>query len=164
MKTLLILRHAKSSWAAAGVSDHERPLNPRGQADAPQVGRLLRQQEIVPSLIISSSARRAVTTANLAADAAGFEGELRVTRQLYHADPETYLELLRETVDDAHDCVMVVGHNPGMEELVSLLTDWSDYFTTANLAQITLPIASWKVLTDDIVGELVAVWRPRELD
>lgn len=161
MKMLLILRHGKSSWAEVGVSDHERPLNARGEVEVPQMGKLLRREGAVPSLIISSSAKRAVTTARLVAEAAGFEGELRVTRQLYHADPETYLAVLRETAVDAHECVMVVGHNPGMEELVAQLTEWDDEFTTANVAQVALPIESWRELTDDVVGRLVNWWRPR---
>ena len=163
MKKLLILRHAKSSWAQGNLSDHERPLNARGEADAPQMGKLLRQEGLVPSLIISSSAKRAVTTARLVAEAAGFEGELRVTRQFYHADPETYLAVLRETAVNDHDCVMVVGHNPGMEELVAQLTDWDDVFTTANIAHVALPIESWQELTDDVEGTLVNWWQPREL-
>lgn len=162
MKTLLILRHAKSSWKNPSLDDHDRPLNKRGKRDAPRMGKLLRKKDLVPDLIISSTARRARKTAKVVAKASHYDGEIRLTRSLYHAGPAEYLEVLRDLPDD-YQRVMVVGHNPGMEELLELLTDIPEFMPTAALAQVALPIDRWAELDDTVPGELRKLWRPREL-
>lgn len=162
MKTLLILRHAKSSWDNAQLTDYERPLNSRGKIDAPRIGQLLREQELVPDLIITSSAERALATAEAVALASGYEQEIQATRSFYHADPEAYFEVLCQ-LDDVHERVMVVGHNPGVEELVEELTDLWEQMPTAALAQISLPIDHWHEFEDGTTGDLVNLWRPKEL-
>lgn len=162
MKTLLILRHAKSSWGNANLSDFERPLNKRGQRDAPRMGRLLADEGLTPDLIITSSAERALTTAELAALGSGYEAELIVSRQLYHADPEDYLALLRAN-GGAAERVLVVGHNPGIESLVEDLTGMYQRMPTAALALVRLPIESWAELSGETAGKLAVVWRPKEL-
>lgn len=163
MKELLVVRHAKSSWNNAHMTDHERPLNGRGKAEAPLMGRLLAREELVPDLIISSTAERALTTAELVALAAGYEERIEVTRQFYHADPEDYVEVLA-AVGDGYGRVMVVGHNPGMEELVEALTGESVTMTTANIAYIVLPIGEWGEITavaDAASGTLRSHWLPK---
>ncbi|MCA9951024.1 MAG: histidine phosphatase family protein [Anaerolineales bacterium] len=162
MKTLLILRHAKSSWDNMYLSDFERPLSKRGKDDAPRMGEVLRREELVPDLIISSAAKRAVATAQLAARACEYENEITFTRDFYHADPDSYIEVLSE-VDDEVASVMVVGHNPGIEELVEQISGVWERMPTAALAQIQLPIERWGDLTFDTSGELITVWRPKEL-
>ncbi|MCA9898701.1 MAG: histidine phosphatase family protein [Ardenticatenaceae bacterium] len=162
MKTLLILRHAKSDWGNSQLSDHDRPLNDRGKYDAPRMGAWLKRQKMVPELIISSTAERALTTAELVALSADFEGELRTDRKFYLAGPPTYVEILNE-LPDSYERVMVVGHNPGMEELVSLLTDTDRPMTTANVAVVELPIDSWSDLTIFADGRLLHHWQPRDL-
>lgn len=162
MKTLLILRHAKSSWDNLYLSDFERPLNKRGKYDAPRMGKLLRREELVPDIIISSSAKRAMATAESVALSCDYENEITFTRDLYHADPDSYIEALI-TVDDSVNCVMVVGHNPGIEDMVEQLSGEWERMPTAALAQIQLPVNKWSDLTSDALGDLVAVWRPKEL-
>jgi phosphohistidine phosphatase len=162
MKTLLILRHAKSDWNNSRISDYERPLNGRGQQDAPRMGQLLRDEALVPELIITSSAERARTTAELVAMACGYESDIIYTRLLYLAAPDAYLEALRE-LGKAQERVMVVGHNPGIEYLVELLTEEKEVMSTATLAQVELPIEQWADLNDEVIGKLVNVWRPKEL-
>lgn len=162
MKTLLILRHAKSSWSNATLGDHDRPLNERGKADAPRMGQLLKQEELVPDLIISSSAERALATAEAVALASDYDAEIQVTRRLYHAYPELYREVL-QTLGGQHQKVMVVGHNPGIEELVEELTGYFEAMPTAALAQVELDITSWQELTEETRGRLVNLWLPREL-
>jgi phosphohistidine phosphatase len=162
MKTLLILRHAKSSWDNTRLADHDRPLNGRGKEDAPKMGRLLHREELVPDLIISSSAERALRTAELTALSAGYEAEIQVSRHLYLAGPEEYIEVLRE-VPDSNRRVMVVGHNPGMEEFVEQLGGHYQRMPTAALAQFQLPIESWSELTEDTTGTLQNLWRPKEI-
>lgn len=162
MKTLLVMRHAKSSWSNSSMGDHERPLNGRGKTNAPQMGDLLKRESLTPQLIISSTANRAATTAELVAMASDYEGEIEYESNFYLASPETYIEKL-STLDDAYTIVMVVGHNPGMEELVDDLCDVREPFTTANIAYIKLPIQNWADLPDDVSGDLIQLWRPREL-
>ncbi len=161
-KTLLIMRHAKSDWNNTRLDDHARPLNKRGKQDAPLMGKLLKDEELTPDLIITSTAERALTTAELVALACDFEGELVTTRHFYHADPATYLEML-QGVDDQYNRVMIVGHNPGMQELLADLTDQAEHFTAANIAHVELPITSWSQLNEDTTGNLLNLWRPKEV-
>lgn len=162
VKTLLVLRHAKSSWKEADLADHDRPLNKRGKHNAPRMGRLLRELDLVPDLIISSTAKRAWDTAEAVADQCGCENEVVLNEDLYSFESGAYLEALRD-LPDAYSRVMVVGHNPGLEELVDLLTGESVGLPTAALAQVTLPIHSWQELTDETEGRLLNIWRPKEL-
>ncbi len=163
MKSLLILRHAKSSWSHPNLADHDRPLNKRGKRDAPRMGKLLRQEELTPDLIISSTAERAIATAEEAAQESGYEAdELKVTRYFYHAAPEMYVTVLQELLASLNR-VMVVGHNPGMAELVEDLTGETVRMPTAALAHVALPIDAWDQLRLDTAGKLVSYWEPRSL-
>ena len=162
MKTLLILRHAKSSWKEASLDDYDRPLNKRGKRDAPQVGRLLRKEDLVPDLILSSSAKRARATAELVAEESGCENEVQLSRDLYAASPEAYLEALAG-LEDGLERVMLVGHNPGLEELLEILTGSYEPLPTAAFAQVQLPIQRWQELSEETQGKLIRVWRPKEL-
>ena len=162
MKTLLILRHAKSSWEHSELTDHDRPLNKRGKRDAPRMGKLLRVQGLVPDLIISSTAKRARSTAKIVARKSGYKEEVELTSAFYLASPREYISVLRMLSDD-YGRVMVVGHNPGMEELVEKLTGEPEIMTTAALAHVLLPIDQWSQLGEETAGELVHLWHPREL-
>jgi phosphohistidine phosphatase len=162
MKTLSILRHAKSSWRDESLDDHDRPLNKRGTRDAPRMGELIREQGLVPDTILSSTARRARDTALAVAAAAGFPDDVRFTRQLYGAGPGAYLAALRE-LPAACGHAMVVGHNPGLEELLALVTGEPHALPTAGLAVVELPIDSWSDLDPPPGGSLRALWKPRDL-
>jgi phosphohistidine phosphatase len=162
MKTLLLLRHAKSSWGNPGLADHDRPLNKRGKRDAPRIGELLRREELVPHLIISSTARRARVTAELVAEHSGYAGSLRLEADLYAAGAEAYLEGLANLPDE-YERVMVVGHNPGLEELLEAIIGGYERLPTAALAEVRLPVQRWRDLNDETEGELVNLWRPKEL-
>ncbi len=163
MKTLLILRHAKSSWRDEGMDDHDRPLNKRGKRDAPRMGQLLQSADLPPELIISSTAKRARKTASKVAKKCRYEGVIELTGELYLAPPENYLQVLRN-VPDQYQRVMVVGHNPGLEELLGLLTGQHTPLPTAALANIELPINCWRDLDESSPGTLLALWRPKELE
>jgi len=163
VKTLLVLRHAKSSWKDPYLADHDRPLNKRGKQAAPLMGELLQSQDLLPELIISSTARRAVQTAELVAEYSGYERQIHYSRDLYAADPQAYIEVLQLLTGD-YDCVMVVGHNPGLEDLIEMLTGEWERMPTAALAQVELPLESWQELSDESSGRLVNLWRPKELN
>ena len=164
MKTLLILRHAKSSWHDTSLADHERALNARGRRDAPRMGELLREQRLIPDAIISSDAMRARLTAEAAAEAAGYPGTIVLDPQLYHATPTDIVEVLRTVRATEAATVMIVGHNPGLEELVAQLTGDQRDFPTAALARILLPIDEWGDLDLSTPGTLEDLWLPKELD
>ena len=164
MKTLLVLRHAKSSWNEGGLTDHQRPLNERGERDAPRMGNLVRRQRLTPHLIISSDAVRAETTAKVVATTSGYAGEIVRDHLLYLAAPDDIVVVLRATPAPEAEIVMVVGHNPGLEALVGQLTRQRHDLPTAALAHINLPIDRWRDLEVSTRGTLVGFWVPKELD
>jgi phosphohistidine phosphatase len=116
MKSVLILRHAKSSWTHPELNDHDRPLNKRGKRNAPLIGELLKNEHLIPELIISSNAKRADSTAKIVAKAAGYKGEIALNQSLYAARPAEYIDVLRD-MSNEYARVLMVGHNPGLEEL-----------------------------------------------
>jgi phosphohistidine phosphatase len=162
MKTLLILRHAKSSWKHDDLADHDRPLKKRGEQAAALMGELIRKHDLTPQRILSSTARRALKTAKLIAEACHYEEQIIATRAFYQAEPEDIVEVLR-TLDDADERVMIVGHNPDLEMFLESLTGAMESLPTAALAQVTLPIDSWKELEEDTPGKLVHLWVPSTL-
>ena len=162
MKTLLILRHAKSSWDQPGLRDHDRPLNPRGRRDAPRMGRFLAERDLVPDRIVSSTAVRAHSTAELAAAEFDREVEIETTSDLYHASPDAYVDVV-EAMGGAEERLMVVGHNPGITSLVWQLTGEGEYMPTAALAAVELEIDDWSELGSTGRGYLAGFWRPKAL-
>jgi len=161
-KLLLILRHAKSSWEFEELSDHDRPLNNRGRRDAPLMGRKLLKEQLVPQIIISSSAVRAHSTAKKVAKACGYEDEILIDPALYGSGYSDYLNVLINQ-EDKHDIIMLVGHNPISEQLVEVLTGEIVTMPTCAIACISLPITSWKQIIDKTKGQLLNLWRPKEL-
>ena len=164
MKTLLLLRHAKSSWKDDSITDHERPLNKRGKKTAPLMGHLLRENNLVPELIVSSTAVRARTTAQAAAEACGYPGDVTLTDELYLATAAEILKYAQDRTEETLGRIMLVGHNPGMEELVNILSGQREPFPTAAIAVFELSIDSWRKLELGIEVKLENVWRPRELE
>ena len=158
MKALLILRHAKSSWKEPLLADYDRPLNKRGKHDTPRVDQFLREHGLVPDRIISSTAKRARKTAQAVTKA----GDHDVTPEFFHAGLAAYIAILRDVSDD-YQRIMVVGHNPGLEELVTELTGLAEIMPTVAVAHISLPIEQWKDLANSVKGELINLWRPKEL-
>ena len=162
MKTLLILRHAKSSWNYPELSDYDRPLNRRGKRDAPRMGKHLRQEGLIPDRILTSSAKRARKTANKVAKACGYTGKVKKLDVFYDTVPGVYFETL-QALPNKYQRVMVVGHNPTMEQLVSYLTGHIERMPTAALAHIELPIEHWEELNPYTKGVLVNLWTPKTL-
>lgn len=160
MKTLLLLRHAKSSWKQPELRDHDRPLNKRGKKEAPRVGKYLKENSLVPDLVLSSTASRARDTAQAVAEESGYAGEIELKGDLYLSDTACYLDILRSLPDEVRR-VLVVGHNPDLEELLALLTDATQHLATAALAQVDLPISSWQELNEATDGRLQNLWSPR---
>ena len=162
MKTLLIMRHAKSSWNYPELADYDRPLNARGKRDAPRMGQYLRQEELIPDRILTSSAKRARKTANKVAKSCGYTGKVKKLDALYDTVPGVYFEIL-QALPDTYERVMVVGHNPTMEQLVNHLTGEIKRMPTAAIAHIELAIQSWKTLDLYTKETLVNLWTPKTL-
>jgi len=162
MKTLLLMRHAKSSWKEKDVPDHERPLNKRGRRDVPLMSKLLVDRELIPQQIISSSALRTRQTAECLAEELEFWGDIVFQDRLYMAEAEEYLGMLRELPDDLEQ-VMLIGHNPGLETLLQMLSGRIEALPTAVIAHLALPITEWAQLNGETEGEIVEIWRPKEV-
>ncbi len=162
MKTLLVLRHGKSSWSSPDLGDHDRPLKGRGRRDSKRMGEELVARDLVPDLIVSSTAQRARSTARRAAEAAGCADRITQTRELYLTSVAHQLQTVATHAAEAHERVMIVAHNPTLEDLVEHLTGEETRLTTANLACIDLDIGSWRQL-NATRGELRFVLRPKEL-
>lgn len=162
MKTLLIMRHAKSSWRNQSLSDIERPLNKRGKRAAPKMGRMLAAEGLAPGAILSSTAERARRTAEAVADALALHAAPILVDALYLAPASVYIEHLARLEDDV-ERVLVVGHNPGVEELIAATTGVRADMPTAAVAHVQLPIDRWSALTLDTPGTLIDLWRPREI-
>ena len=164
MKTLLVLRHAKSSWKDPAVTDHDRPHKSRGKRDAPRIGKIIAAEEVRPDIILSSTAKRARRTAEDVSDAVGLSGKAVVLdSRLYLAEPAEIVNVVRNAGSDVR-CVLVVGHNPGLEVLVMRLTGHAEPLPTAAVAAVGLPMDSWRSLELKAMGQLQQVWRPRDLD
>jgi phosphohistidine phosphatase len=167
-RELLILRHAKSDWDSSAKSDSERPLNKRGRKDAPKVGIWMREHYLYPGWVVCSTAARARETLQAVAEELELAPErIHFSQELYLADLRTLLRILRE-VPTEQNSVMLVGHNPGLDDLVNhlsntpiALTESGKLMTTACLAEFKLP-DDWRDLAGK--GELVAIVRPPELD
>ncbi len=163
MKTLLLMRHAKSSWKDPLSDDHLRPLNRRGTRDAPRMGRLLKAEKLVPDVIVGSSARRARDTAEMVADKAGFKGKIDFTDRLYDSDVKDHCAVIAG-FPSAAGIALLVGHNPCLEELLEYLTGSDAHLPTAAIARIEFSIKGWAELKRQTGGKLVHLWTPKELD
>ena len=162
MKTLLVMRHAESSWDMHGLQDHDRPLNPHGIRDGTRIGRLLVKANFVPVRIFSSTAVRTLSTTELVVREFGTDVEVQSTRALYLASPHTYVEVLKEMGGEDNP-IMVVGHNPGVSALVTVLSGECKEMATGALAVIELDIDNWSDIQGGEGGRLIDFWRPRDL-
>ena len=161
MKKLLLMRHAKSSWKKKNLPDIERPLSPRGEKDAPAMGRLLRKKELVPDLILASPAVRASLTAQAVAEKSHYTKDILFVDKLYMAEAPEILGALAGLPDEVNS-VLLVGHNPGLEYVLQVLTGKIESLPTATIAYISLPVEHWSEITGAVKGEFEKVWRPKD--
>ncbi len=160
MKTIYLLRHAKSSWDDARLTDFERPLNRRGLENAPRVGAKISENRFQIDLIVSSPAERAKQTANIVAEAANVKGEIKFDERIYEASAQSLLKVISETADEKKS-VLLVGHNPGLENFIEVLTGKTETMPTAALAVIDLNVDKWNEVTSDC-GKLLKLFRPED--
>ncbi|HMR64664.1 MAG TPA: histidine phosphatase family protein [Anaerolineae bacterium] len=163
MKTVLLLRHAKSSWDDSGLADFERPLAKRGKKDAPRIGEVLADFEMVPDIILSSPAVRAKETAELVAETSGYRHSIEWHHGFYGGGSEDLISALQR-LPNKIERAMLVGHNPTMEETVATLvtghlTELHDNYSikipTGGLVCLELQIMDWTAVEP---GDAVLQW------
>ena len=162
MKTLLIMRHAKSDWGDSDLIDHDRPLNHRGRRDAPHMGHFLASRGLNPETVLSSSALRACATADAVVEAAQWNASVDIVEDFYLASPQEIVKHL-EKLPNSVECALIVAHNPGVATLVSALTGAHVDMPTAAVAEIRLAIDDWLELSLDPLHRLENHWYPKGL-
>ena len=149
MKTLYLVRHAKSSWKYPDLDDFERPLNHRGKKDAPIMGHWLRSKKIIPDLIISSPALRASMTARIISETLSYPTErIKYKDQIYESSLASFFKIIGKT-EESVKSLMLVGHNPGITSLANTLSDiYVDNIPTCGIYALNLKIAKWADIAD----------------
>jgi phosphohistidine phosphatase len=166
MKQLYIVRHAKSSWDDLELTDFERPLNERGKRDAPEMGKRLKEKGTHPDLMLSSPAKRALSTAKKIAKALEYEkGKIETDQRLYHAGEGVILSIIQE-VSNEKNILMVFGHNPGLTDFVNAMNDDKagiDNIPTCGVVAFSLDIDNWSQLRPG-VGRMMFFDYPKNKD
>jgi phosphohistidine phosphatase len=161
MKTLYLLRHAKSSWHDETLRDFDRPLTRQGKVEAELIGKVLSSEKLNHVLVISSPALRARETTAIVLDTSRVDAEVRFDAEIYEADLPALLNAIRGNGDDKA-AVIVIGHNPGIESLVRFLSGEIRAMPTAALAKISFAVDSWKDLNDGD-GRLSYILTPKDV-
>jgi phosphohistidine phosphatase len=160
MKTLLLMRHAKSSHKDKHRSDHDRPLNKQGKADIVEIAQHVAAAELMPDQIITSSARRARKTAKRLAAALGCEVPIERRDELYMASLDNLLDAVR-LVKNSVNTVLIVGHNPGLESFVELLVGHPERLPTGSIACLRFNHRDWsRIAPQHARLVLETIWRP----
>jgi phosphohistidine phosphatase len=163
MRTLYLLRHAKSSWKDETLSDFDRPLKGRGRRAAEQMGQVLAEEKLKSPLVVSSPAVRARETTELVLESAGLKIKPRFEERIYEADVRTLLVVV-QSISDSSDTAIMVGHNPGFENLLSYLTGDNRHMPTCALAKIEFDTASWSEVSEEETGRLEMFVTPKGLE
>jgi len=160
MKQLLIVRHAKSDWGGPELEDFKRPLNQTGKTDAANMAERLLNRKVLPELLVSSTALRAISTARLFANTLQIDlKEIREESSIYEASAETLLKIVNG-FDDEYRTIALFGHNPGVTELLLKLSSGDVYdLSPGSIALIEFPFQSWKFISSG-TGELKFLSNP----
>lgn len=161
MKTLFLLRHAKSSWSNNSLADFDRPLNDRGLAAAKYMGHFLKDQSPPPQLVISSPALRTRQTTKIVLSESAFDTQPKFDERIYEASVKDLLSIIAD-VSDEIKVLLLVGHNPGMEDVLKQLTGERREMATATLAKIVFDEDRWKAL-ETSEGKLELLMRAKDL-
>jgi phosphohistidine phosphatase len=161
LKTLMLLRHAKSDWDDPSLRDFDRPLAARGKRDAPRIGKAIKKRGTIPDIIISSPAVRAVQTIEAVVQSAGLQISPRLEESIYGAVASDLMKLIRQ-LPDSSNCALLVGHNPTFEQLLARLTGAQEHMPTAALACIEFQIDHWADV-EDAGGKLAWLLTPKQL-
>ena len=162
MRTLYLLRHAKSSWKDENQQDFERPLAGRGKKACAAMARLIQTEGMEFDLLLSSTAVRARETIDLVRQHAKLRSELRFDERIYDAPVSRLIQVISEVEND-RKVILLIGHNPGMEQLLQSLTGQVERMPTAALAKIKLKTSKWSEVAETN-GTLEWIVRPKELE
>ncbi len=143
MKTLYIIRHAKSSWKNLDLDDFDRPLNKRGGHDAPMMGERLRQKKIMPDLILSSPAKRAKMTVESIAKTVHYDKKIVFEKNIYEADENT-LQSIVNNIDDKYNITFLIGHNPGLNDFIESYVGFDENLPTCGVVCIVFTCKHWR--------------------
>ena len=147
-KKLYLVRHAKSDWSHTGLSDFDRPLNERGIRNAPFMAEQFAEGGRTIDFILTSPANRAITTAGYFKRRLGMrDNQWDTERKIYEADTARLLGIINR-LDDKHNAVMLVGHNPGLSSMVQMLTGEWVVMSTCSIAEIEIPFDSWSMVSE----------------
>jgi phosphohistidine phosphatase len=163
MRTIYLIRHAKSSWDSPEIRDFDRPLNHRGIKDAAEMAELLVIKGVKPDLLVSSPAKRALTTASTFAEAFHLkEDEIAQNTDIYESNPLTILKIIRQWPDDA-SIVLIFGHNPTFTEVANYFArQYIDNIPTCGIVQVESTALSWREV-DEKNSRVKSTYFPKEL-
>jgi phosphohistidine phosphatase len=163
MKTLLLLRHAKTSLIDPMLSDNMRPLTYQGKKDVSIIGNILKNKNLIPDIIICSTAKRAVETSKLIAEYVNYHNEIHLSKLLYQTSTKDYINVISD-IPDKNNTVLLVGHNPILETLVEIITNELRIMKTCSLVHIVLSINSWIELKSQTKGKLIELFDIKSLE
>lgn len=150
MKTLFLIRHAKSSWSSPELSDIDRPLNERGKNDAPLIGNVLKNNSVSPDIIFSSPAVRVLTTAKIIAKIVAYPTKKIIIKpEIYEASVSDLLRIIN-SIDNNYNNVMIFGHNPGLSYLSNYFcNNFRNNLPTCSVVQLQFEINNWIEVTEN---------------
>ncbi len=148
MKKLFIIRHAKSSWKDFSLDDFDRPLNKRGKLNAPLMGTRLKERGVVPDIMISSSALRAKTTAEIIAKKVKYSQKIIFKKDIYEIG-ESAIEKILKKLDDENSVVFLFGHNPDLNMLAEYYVDFDENIPTCGIVEIAFNCGKWKDISSE---------------
>jgi len=162
MKNLLLMRHGKSSWKNENLTDHERPLKKRGRKDSKLMAMEIENRDIIPDLILASTAQRTRETVEVIIDTLYHNIELIYSDELYMGGPQDFINVLKQQAKD-YNTVMIVAHNPGLAIFLEFFGVEIKSLPTAALGYLVLAIDDWQNISLETMGELIRFWTPKEL-
>lgn len=162
MKTLLLMRHGKSSWKDEELPDHERPLKKRGRKDTKRIAKEILKHNLKPDLLLSSTATRARETVEILTENLDTQNPVRFVDTLYMGEPQDFIEVLKDLNND-DNIVMIVAHNPGLEAYLQIVDGEIESLPTAGLGYLLLALDDWKNISLNTMGDLIGFWKPKEL-
>lgn len=162
MKQLFLLRHAKSSWDDVSLEDFDRPLNARGKKTAPMMGKAIKERDIAPDVILCSPAKRTKQTIKLVNETAKLKADVTFDEEIYDASAEDLRKVLKKQKKSVNS-ILLIGHNPGLEELLEELTGKFERLPTAALVQININADDWSHIKDG-GNKLAWIVRPKDLE
>lgn len=160
MKRLFIIRHAKSSWKDVSLDDYERPLNKRGYRDAPFMGKLLKEKNIKPDIILSSPAKRAKCTAEVIAKETGYKNKIDFDDELYESTPNM-IDAKIKSIDSKHHTAFLFGHNPELNMLAHKYVGFNENIVTCAAVEVEFDCESWEEI-DSSNAKLVSFKYPKK--